>query len=518
MSLQQISNLCQTIEDRTPTVKKTLIAQNLSSFEDKSIVIKILSLEYKNNNMGSKKSVKWVADALGLFEEEIEYEMNCWGDLGEALYVLYEGENESSNISIKEMLTLLEMDCASQSSPSYILFREALNKMNCLEKKWFIRYWLRKPRNGVNNKVPLKALEIHYTDSDIMEYYKYNTATDICLSLEAGTKPECKLTHGQFINPMLAKARKGKEKPARYIVDVKYDGNRYQIHKATFNHGSSEDSTSIIIFNRKGKVVTNQFPDVVEEVSYWDYDLIVDTEIYPINIDGSPAEHKLMAKRVHKLNKAEAVQQCPVNMVVFDLLSIDNTPLINLPLRERVRKLREFIPKDSQATIFDESTTIEAAYNIAINEGFEGVMIKNADMAYQPGKRSKGWIKYKPPRVSLDVVITSGKYGEGKRSGVFGTLGISVLDGDDYVSVGSVGTGLSEGQLFSLTTNLKRNVDSYEGDTFHFLPRIVLEVSADLVSQDEQGNYGLRFPRVNRIREDKFPKEIDTLASVMEMI
>ena len=132
MSLQQISNLCQTIEDRTPTVKKTRIAQNLSSFEDKSIVIKILSLEYKNNNMGSKKSVKWVADALGLFEEEIEYEMNCWGDLGEALDVLYEGQNESCNISLKEMLTLLEMDCASHSSPSYILFREALNKMNAL--------------------------------------------------------------------------------------------------------------------------------------------------------------------------------------------------------------------------------------------------------------------------------------------------------------------------------------------------------------------------------------------------
>ena len=520
MSLQQISNICQIVEDKTPTETVKIISENLSSFEDKPSIIKILSLEYTNNNMGSKKSVKWVSDALGLFEEEIEYEINCWGDMGEALYVMYEGENESSGIAISEFISLLEMDCASQSSQSYVRFSEALNKMSALEKKWFVRYWLRKPRNGVNNKIPLKVLAKYYSDSKVMEYHKYNTASKICSDLDAGKVPECKLVHGQFVKPMLAKAKKPRDFVRNAIVDIKYDGNRYQIHKATFNHGSFKDSTSIIIFNRKGKVVTNQFPDVVGEVSYWDYDLIVDTEIYPINLDGSPAEHKLLAKRVHKLNKAEAVQQCPVKLAVFDLLSLDGESYLEQPQSVRMETLQKVIPKEYQTYVFgsDGDFTEASAYQTAINLGFEGIMIKDGNMAYQSGKRSKGWLKHKPPRVSLDVVITSGKYGEGKRSGVFGTLGISVLDGDDYVSVGSVGTGLSEAQLFSLTTNLKRNVDSYEGDTFHFLPRIVLEVSADLVSQDEQGNYGLRFPRVKRIREDKFPKEIDTLTSVMEMI
>ena len=65
---------------------------------------------------------------------------------------------------------------------------------------------------------------------------------------------------------------------------------------------------------------------------------------------------------------------------------------------------------------------------------------------------------------------------------------------------------------------MKRNVESFDDGKFTFLPRVVLEVSADLVSQDEQGNYGLRFPRVNKIRDDKFPKEINTLNDVMEMI
>tara|TARA_R100000781_G_scaffold9994_1_gene9698 strand:+ start:9225 stop:10775 length:1551 start_codon:yes stop_codon:yes gene_type:complete len=516
MSLQQISNLCQLIEDKPPTEKVKIISENLSSFEDKPSVIKILSLEYANNNMGSKKSIKWVSSALGLFEEELEYEINCWGDMGEGLYVLYEGENDSSGITISEFISLLEMDCASQSGPSYVRFSKAIKQMNCLEKKWFVRYWLRKPRNGVNNKIPLKVLSKYYSDSKVMEYHKYNTASKICSELDAGKVPECKLVHGQFVKPMLAKAKKPRDVVRNAIVDIKYDGNRYQIHKSWV-----ANAVSIIIFNRKGNIVTSQYPDIVNIVrDFESTNVILDTEIYPINLDGSPAEHKLLAKRVHKLNKAEAVQQCPVKLAVFDLLSLDGKSYLEQPQSVRMETLQKVVPKEYQTYVFgsDGDFTEASAYQTAIDLGFEGIMIKDGNMPYQSGKRSKGWLKHKPPRVSLDVVITSGKYGEGKRSGVFGTLGISVLDGDEYISVGSVGTGLSEAQLFLLTTNLKKNVDSYEGDTFHFLPRIVLEVSADLVSQDEQGNYGLRFPRVKRIREDKFPKDIDTLTTVMEMI
>ena len=315
---------------------------------------------------------------------------------------------------------------------------------------------------------------------------------------------------------MLAKAKKPRDVVRNAIVDIKYDGNRYQIHKSWV-----ANAVSIIIFNRKGNIVTSQYPDIVNIVrDFESTNVILDTEIYPINLDGSPAEHKLLAKRVHKLNKAEAVQQCPVKLAVFDLLSLDGKSYLEQPQSVRMETLQKVVPKEYQTYVFgsDGDFTEASAYQTAIDLGFEGIMIKDGNMPYQSGKRSKGWLKHKPPRVSLDVVITSGKYGEGKRSGVFGTLGISVLDGDEYISVGSVGTGLSEAQLFLLTTNLKKNVDSYEGDTFHFLPRIVLEVSADLVSQDEQGNYGLRFPRVKRIREDKFPKDIDTLTTVMEMI
>jgi DNA ligase-1 len=126
-------------------------------------------------------------------------------------------------------------------------------------------------------------------------------------------------------------------------------------------------------------------------------------------------------------------------------------------------------------------------------------------------------MKHKPPRIDLDVVITSAKYGDGKRRNVFGSFGISVKDDSTptgFTPIGSVGTGLSEGDLVYLTTELKKIVEKYDAETFHVLPRIVLEITCDLISRDSDGNYGLRFPRVLRIRQDKYAKECNSMLDV----
>ena len=160
-----------------------------------------------------------------------------------------------------------------------------------------------------------------------------------------------------------------------------------------------------------------------------------------------------------------------------------------------------------------------AFYNRAINDGFEGIIVKDASLPYEAGKRSLGWAKYKPPRINLDVVILNAKYGEGKRANVFGSYGIGVRTEDrGYVNLGSIGSGFSDSQLVRLTNELRRQVDSHKDGVFYFLPRVVLEVTADLITQDAQGNWGLRFPRLVRIRDDKFVADINTLEDVMEMI
>ena len=86
-----------------------------------------------------------------------------------------------------------------------------------------------------------------------------------------------------------------------------------------------------------------------------------------------------------------------------------------------------------------------------------------------------------------------------------------------YTFIGSVGTGLSDGDLMFLTTQLKKIIEKFSSDVFYVLPRIVLEVTCDLISKDSEGNYGLRFPRVMRIRNDKFAKDCNSILDIQLM-
>ena len=163
----------------------------------------------------------------------------------------------------------------------------------------------------------------------------------------------------------------------------------------------------------------------------------------------------------------------------------------------------------------------QRTYNIAINDGFEGIMIKDLSATYQLGKRSTALLKHKPARINLDLVVTSAKYGEGKRAGWFGSFGLSARNNEgDFIPVGYVGTGFSEEELASLTTRLKKIIDVYDAKSleFFFLPRIVLEVMADAVTSCALNNIGLRFPRLVKIRDDKFAIDSNTIEDLQDLM
>ena len=501
----RLSRMCESLEDRTPSEKRHRICATLSHFSDRKAAIKILSLDYEKNNIGEKKAIKWLANIFGVFEDEIADSAHSWLDLGEGMKEFLSANRPDSNFTLADFLRLLELDCSSMSNDSYQTISDSIGRMSALEVKWFIRYWLRTPRNGVNKSTVEKAMGDYY-QRDMKKYTISHSLTNLVDYLENDLEPP-ELVHGNFVKPMLAKKYLGKL-PESFIMDVKYDGNRYQIH------GKDDD---VIIFNRKGKIVTEQYADIVSIVSEWDAnDFILDTEIYPITRDGSPAAHQALATRVHSKDKQQAISQCPVKLVVFDCLLYQGQSILSDTYGDRLEYLETIVPLEYVTQTFRHGN-VDAAYNVAINGGFEGVMIKDLNAPYQ-SKRTVSLLKYKPPRVELDVVITSGEYGKGKRAGLIGTYGVSVRDGSDYVNMGKVGSGISEEEMYSLDTQLKRIVDSYDSlkYTFHFLPRIVLEVTCDLISQNQDGTYGMRFPRILRIRDDKYPSDCNTIEDVAE--
>lgn len=231
-----------------------------------------------------------------------------------------------------------------------------------------------------------------------------------------------------------------------------------------------------------------------------------------------------MGTRVHSKDVQNAIERVPVAWVMFDCLKWEKETLMEMPFSQRL-KFFEHLPNQAHRmpiqqwnNVLNDADAIMLFYDEAIRNGFEGIIIKDADLMYEAGKRSKGWIKYKPPTVELDVVVLSVSYGTGNRKNVFGTYEIGVKSDDGFTSIGKVGTGFSDADLVYLTDKLQKQIVGRKDGIYTVSPDVILEIKSDLVSQDAKGNIGLRFPRMNRIREDKFVEDIDTLETVMEKL
>jgi DNA ligase-1 len=507
MTWARFARLNEAIEGLTPTASIVQIKRAWELFEDKDKLVSLFSMEYPINNIGTKKAIKWVTNAYGAFDDEIAAYVDMYGDLGEGVYFFDDG-GEDSNLSLNQVYTLLTMDCSRSDGNSFRLFEHAFEQMSALEKKWFLRYWVRTPRHGFGaGNVPKVLAQVYDKKlADIKKHAFTNTFTNIVKSYEAGETPSDNLIPGRFIAPMLAKEVPESKWPTAKLIEYKYDGARYQIHR---------DGDDVIIFNRKGVVVTQQFPDIVAKVASYDISrFIIDTEVFPINGDGSPAKFSLMNSRFHSKDAQEGVRKCPVSLAIFDCLMYSGNGLLNTQLKDRMQFIEKF--PDQAERVMNPDDTL-SFYAKAISKGYEGIMIKDLNQVYKP--KNRGWFKYKPPQINLDVVITGARYGDGKRSNVLASYDMAVSDSDGgFIDIGAIGTGFSDAQFLMLTRQLKPIVTHLDGDTHKVAPRVVLEVKSDLVSQNEDGGYGLRFPRLVRIRNDKPVSDINTIDDVKGMM
>ena len=164
MTIAKLARLSEALEKTTSKNEKAeKIAESLSSFDEKNLVVKILSVDYPNNNIGNKRALTWIATAFNVFDDEIKGYVSSFGDLGEAVYQFDEvtvDDNRTNTLSY--FYNLITMDCSSINSDSFAKFREGFNGMDSLSKKWFVRYWLSTPRNGVNESTVNKAMTYRY--------------------------------------------------------------------------------------------------------------------------------------------------------------------------------------------------------------------------------------------------------------------------------------------------------------------------------------------------------------------
>jgi len=313
-------------------------------------------------------------------------------------------------------------------------------------------------------------------------------------------------------------------------IEIKYDGMRTQIHKK---------GEKVWIYTRRLENVTNAFPDLVELVkkNVKAEECVIEGET--IGIDpksGRPMPFQYLSQRIHrKYDIHEMKSQIPIQVNLFDIVFLNGKMLFNKPLRERreiLKSIVKVIPEKFQLAeqlVTKDLKKAEEFYQNALKAQQEGVMVKNLDAIYQPGKRvAGGWLKVKPIMETLDLAIIGAQWGTGKRAGWLGSfvLGIKDPDTGKFLSCGMLGTGIKEKKVDEndmtfeeLTNILKDHIEYEKGGEVKIKPKIIIEVAYEEIqkSPNYESGYALRFPRFIRMRWDKDVKEADDLNRLKEL-
>jgi DNA ligase-1 len=328
---------------------------------------------------------------------------------------------------------------------------------------------------------------------------------------------EAKLSLFRPTNFMLAESAIDSEELYKKIGEIpslseyKYDGIRAQIH---FSGGA------VKIYSRNLEEVTRYFPEIVKAASIeLSGILILDGEIVPFQ-DGRPLSFQSLQRRLRKL--VPSPSDAPIKFFAFDILYKDS-PLIQDPLSKRAEILSSLglngVLVVSEKKTVSSPAEIKAMFDESKSLGFEGLVVKNPESPYKPGKRGKSWIKLKSELDTLDVVIVAAEYGHGKRAGVISDYTFAVRDHDDLKVVGKAYSGLTDAEILEMTDLLKMITLEDFGYRRTVRPQVILEVAFDAIQKSDlhDSGFALRFPRIKQIRADKSLKDIDTLEKVLEI-
>jgi len=300
--------------------------------------------------------------------------------------------------------------------------------------------------------------------------------------------------------PMLATLASEVPGGAGWLFEVKWDGYRAI---ATMRGGEIE------LRSRNGNPLGERFPSVVSalERSLRTPDCVLDGEVVAVGADGRATFSAMQ----------QGKEGTVYLYVAFDLLEVEGESLVGLPLVERRGRLAEVVdPRRGGVQLSETFDDGEALFGAAQEQRFEGIVAKRAESPYEPGRRSRAWLKIKTHH-RQEFVIAGYTKGQGRRTGRFGALILAVSEGGALRYAGNVGTGFDDAEierLVALLEPLERSTTPFEqapklakvrkSDIVWVEPELVCEVEFVEWTHDER----LRAPSYQGLREDKRPEQV----------
>lgn len=229
----------------------------------------------------------------------------------------------------------------------------------------------------------------------------------------------------QNLKPMLASLNDEPFNSKEWQFEIKWDGYRAL---AYLNNGKVQ------LRSRNNLSFDNKYPPVFDALKHWPINAVIDGEIIIVNEDGK-ADFKAL-QDYQQTKKGELVYY------VFDILWLDGISLLNMTLAERQEILKQLTPESGIIRFSDSIDEFgNDFYKIAKQNSLEGIIAKQKDAPYQPGYRSKAWLKIKIEQRHEAVICGYTKNKDTDR--LFSSLLLGRYENAVLHYIGQVGTGFN---------------------------------------------------------------------------
>jgi DNA ligase 1 len=523
--------------------------------------------DYEGIELGlaEKMAIRAIAGSSGMGQSKIEKIYQNTGDLGDAAGEAMKSKSQSTLFSepmtVERVYSTFDKVARTAGSGSQEtklrMISSLLNDATAAEGRYIIKFVMGQLRLGIADYTVLDALAVAFTgdkaNRQVLEN-AYNVSSDLgTVAKLLATKGleavrSIKITLFKPIRPMLAERIRTSEEAlermeGKAAVEYKLDGERVQVHKG---------KDRVELFSRRLEKITSHYPDVAKAVGSIKSKVILEGEVVAVNAETDeylPFQELMHRRRKHGVE--EAMENYPVVMNFFDVLYVDGKSKTDLTYLDRRKLLKKMIDsvKDEKVrlikqTIAEKPEEIDRFMATAIENGCEGVMIKQLSSTYRAGAREYAWVKLKREYRSdladtLDLVIVGALHGRGRRAGKYGALLLAAYDqkGDMFQSVTKVGTGFTDVHLEQFYKDLEQHVinqrharveTGMQMDVW-FEPKMVIEVIASEITLSPshtaalnalRPGYGLalRFPKfTGKIRDDKKPEDATATDEIVSM-
>ena len=570
--MHEFSHLADSVAATTKKTEKVrLVAEYLRSREINEAAQAAVFLsgrafprwEERTLNVGGSLLWRALAEVSGKPDVALTAAYRRYGDLGAAAEDVLEGDApKRGTLTLAELAaTFDDLARTSRAEQKLRLVTDLLRRATPVEAKYIVKIITGDLRIGLKESLVEEAIAAAFGEKTADVQRANMLLGDIAETLKLAAVH--KLNHAQMrlfhpLGFMLASPAQDAQEAFSYFapadVEDKYDGIRAQAHCG------GERDPRVRIFSRTLDEISESFPELPPALRAFPRPVILDGEILAWSESTSQALpfSELQKRLGRKKVSSQLVRDVPVVYMVFDVLFCERELVIDRPLSDR-RKLLEQVfasvpagafnvghaaataTENPQGTlVFEPAIAVEAGpprvvlaptlqansaehldelFQQARERGNEGLMVKDLNSPYTPGRRGKSWLKLKRELATLDVVVTAVEWGHGKRAKVLSDYTFAVRDSEKLLNVGKAYSGLTDAEIAEMTEWFLAHTTDDQGFRRSVEPRIVLEVAFNNVMRSDrhESGFALRFPRILRLRTDKTADDIDTLDAVREI-